>query len=789
MKNRPSHPSRPLAARRSFLSRLTLLVALAASSWLGMAQLRTPKVVEKSAPATEFSAARAMEDLRVLARESRAIGTPGHLAAREYLVNRIEALGLEAEVQTTPVHVRFPDSPGFSAGVVNNVVTRVRGTDSTGAIVVNAHYDSGTTGPGASDCGSCVVTALEAMRTVVNGPPLRNDVIFVFSDGEENGDLGASAFATQHRWASDVRLAINYEAQGSSGPAFLYATSEGDGWLVSEFFDVAPNLVAYSWIGAITEIYPSGQLECDLAEYMKGGVQGLGFLYTGDTMDYHTVRDNVEQIDPGSIQQEGGYTVAFLRHFGGLDISELPRWDNRVFFNILPGVVADYPYGWVAPLSVALTLLGLLLIGVGFRRGELHLRPLALATGAVAVGGFVIVACSVLLWVAIKAINPVYDVILIGHYQARLYTAAFILFNVSMVGVLHVAIRRWGPAHLIAAAFLVWLPFLWLMTLVLPAMSYIATWPLLFALLPLGWLAVTGRSTDWRYATVLAVAAAPGIVLLPGTLYQVVGLLNRFEGAMGLPLFGAVGVFVVPVLLLLLPHYELLAGRRGEQRWVVPAALGLMTVLLIGWCNLTAGFDAERPRPDHIAYSLDADADRASWLSFDRHLDEWTAQFVGPDAKRRSYETTMWGTFQAFTAEAPVVGLSPPEVAVEEQNVEDGRRTLKLRLFSSRGAPEMRVRVVADGPIVAAALDERVLELDDYAPGAEGVLQFNYVNVPREGVPLSLTVQSDGKVRVIVEDSTLGLPASLDPPPRPDDTMPAPSFRRDATEVRKSFAL
>ena len=35
----------------------------------------------------------------------------------------------------------------------------------------------------------CVANVLEVARALRAGPRLRNDVIFVFSDGEENGDL------------------------------------------------------------------------------------------------------------------------------------------------------------------------------------------------------------------------------------------------------------------------------------------------------------------------------------------------------------------------------------------------------------------------------------------------------------------------------------------------------------------------------------------------------------------------------------------------------------------------
>ncbi|HEX5166616.1 MAG TPA: hypothetical protein VFV93_14525, partial [Thermomicrobiales bacterium] len=68
------------------LPRLTLLLVLALLVWAGMQQLSTPAVVPASAPATEFSAARAMQHLRVIASAPRAVGLAGHTATREYLV-------------------------------------------------------------------------------------------------------------------------------------------------------------------------------------------------------------------------------------------------------------------------------------------------------------------------------------------------------------------------------------------------------------------------------------------------------------------------------------------------------------------------------------------------------------------------------------------------------------------------------------------------------------------------------------------------------------------------------
>src|SRR5690606_40404862 len=61
--------------------------------------LQPPPVVPASAPATEFSAGRAREHLRVLAEQPRPIGSAAHSRSREYVIRVLRDLGLEPGVQ------------------------------------------------------------------------------------------------------------------------------------------------------------------------------------------------------------------------------------------------------------------------------------------------------------------------------------------------------------------------------------------------------------------------------------------------------------------------------------------------------------------------------------------------------------------------------------------------------------------------------------------------------------------------------------------------------------------
>ncbi|HEU5424318.1 MAG TPA: M28 family peptidase, partial [Nitrolancea sp.] len=574
------------------LPALTLLAILAVLVWVGLRPLATPAVVPATAPATTFSAERAMAHLRVIAAQPHAIGSPENAAVRQYLVEQVRALGLEPEIQTTSQAVAEGEE-AFRAGVVDNIIVRVPGMRSTGAIAIDAHYDSVNTGPGAGDCGSCVVTALEALRAVVAGPALQNDLLFVFSDGEERHMLGAAAFNQQHPLAGDVRLALNFEAQGSGGPAFLYVTSPDDRWLVSQFLAVAPDASAYSLLASISDLYPAGRFDSDLGWYTERGSQGLGVIFTADTPAYHTDRDNPNVIDPGSIQQEGAYTLALARHFGNLDLTTMPAAaGDSVFFTVWPGVVVHYPFSWTLPLAAVITVLVAGLLFLGVRRQELTSGGLVLGLVSFVTGSLVTVLAATGIWFAVRTLNGAYQVHMAGSYQSGLYQVALILASIALMTGFYTLLGRKVRRHnLVAGALLGWTLLLWLLSLTVPGISYLATWPLLFALLPPAWsaLACSRASQPWWQVLILAIAAVPALVLLPGTLHQMAALINRFEGVLDFPLLGIVMVVVAPLLALFLPHLHFLAGDPGgPRRWAVPAATALVALALIGWGNATS---------------------------------------------------------------------------------------------------------------------------------------------------------------------------------------------------------
>jgi hypothetical protein len=107
---------------------LTLLAAIAVALAVALYLFVPPAVVPASAPATGFSAQRAMKDLQAIADEPRPVGSEGHAETREYVLEEIRALGLEPRVQSTTAIASYPEGSLAQAVRVNNILVRLAGT-------------------------------------------------------------------------------------------------------------------------------------------------------------------------------------------------------------------------------------------------------------------------------------------------------------------------------------------------------------------------------------------------------------------------------------------------------------------------------------------------------------------------------------------------------------------------------------------------------------------------------------------------------------------------------------
>src|SRR5580692_5967126 len=194
---------------------------------LSYASLRPPAPKPASAPPQEFSAERAREILNRLVGDGvpHPTGSAHNEVVRGRVMNEFTRLGYRPQIQSG-----FSCDEYGTCATVQNVIARLDGAVTGPAVLLAAHYDSVPAGPGASDDGMGAASVLEIARAFKSLPTPKNSVIFLIDDGEEAGLLGARVFVEQHPWANDVRVAVNVDNRGTSGPSLMYETGDANEW-------------------------------------------------------------------------------------------------------------------------------------------------------------------------------------------------------------------------------------------------------------------------------------------------------------------------------------------------------------------------------------------------------------------------------------------------------------------------------------------------------------------------------------------------------------------------------
>jgi hypothetical protein len=449
------------------LSALVLLLGLVAA-----AAALVPPGADPDADDAAFSAARAFVLVERVAVEPHPIGTAADHRVRTEIADQLRSLGLEPQFQ--PLEV--PDYYGSSGGTVTvvNLMARIPGEASTGAVALVGHYDTVPASPGANDNGAAVASILEAARAILAGPPLRNDVVLLFTDAEEPAPrYGSTAFVAEHPWARDIAFVVNLEAVGGGGPSLLLETNGPARWVVDRYAEAVPYPAAFSFLPATSALI--GGSNTDFAPFRDRGVPGLEVAYLHGSPIYHTLRDVPENVSTGTLQQHGANTLALARHLGGVDLRAVSDDDEDVVFFTVAGLgVVRYP---PAISLVAVVLAGgILATGLRRRRAWRRLLPGLAASAGTALAATVL---ATVVWTQVAGARS--DM---GVAESYLYLAGLLLLT-AWTGVMagRIAARRRGGASDPAGVVTLWWVLAAFTAATIPGIGYLFVWPALAAAL------------------------------------------------------------------------------------------------------------------------------------------------------------------------------------------------------------------------------------------------------------------------------------------------------------------
>lgn len=718
-----------------------ILTVIMGSLLLVAGQFHLPDPLPVDAPAEKFSAQRAIDRLEPLVEEPHPAGSTALAEVRGDLVSQLEEMGLEVEIQSTTGTL-----PRYQvAGRVDNILARLPGTDSSGALLLMAHYDSVPQGPGAGDNGAGVVTILESLRALSGQRPFKNDLIVFFTDAEEYGTLGAQAFVNQHPWMEDISVALNIEGT-LKGSVVLVETGPENGWLVRNFRQASPHPLGYSWLFDLFGMMPN---LTDFIPFREAGLAGANLFSFNGGPFYHTPEDTIANMDARSLQQHGEQTLALIEHFSRVDLGQTHA-ANVIYFNLFSNLMVIYPSSWALPLAILTTLVLIGVLGWSvFKKRSSPVSILACTPGALAglAAGPVL---ATLLWGLISQLFPQTALYFPAHtYNDGWYALAFTALAAGATLIIfRIYLRKHSWGDLLASGLVLLAVVNLPISIYLPGFSYLFTWPILLAVVPWG-IFLSGKSRNhWLEIISWTTLVVPSLLLwLP------VGLILYWSS--GIDFLPAIALTATLPLTLISPRFDFLANKKG---WLAPLLCGAVFLICFFGGSLAGSFNSNHPMPVRVQYFYNFTSGEAFWVNSNAPLSDWQEQFTEGGVEKASWKE-IFPSFQSviLKSPAPVFDLEPSVVSVLENGERDGLRVLRLHISPSRKSDQIILSLPPGTALESLEADGRTWTEGEVS--IDGWQTFYYIAPPSCGVEIVIQSGSPGPSLIMVTERSVGLDA------------------------------
>ncbi|MEO8112233.1 MAG: M20/M25/M40 family metallo-hydrolase [Ginsengibacter sp.] len=732
-----------------------------------------PPVVKSTAPDSAFSAQRAFTYLQQIARAPHSIGTGEHRRVANYIENTCKQLGLTVETQDATATASKLNL--LVAANVHNIIAYTKGTKPGKAILNIAHYDSQPNTPGAADDGIGVAALLETARAIKTSSPAENDIMFLFTDGEEPGLLGAKAFVAEDSLFKNVAVAMNWDFRGNKGIAVTYETSPGNGWIMKEYARGIKYPYGNSLAFEISKRLPN---YVDFKEFKKAGATGFTSGMIDGFTSYHNMTDNLQNVDQGSLQQVGDNMLSMIKRLENRELKNT-KAANVSYFNVFGFWFVYYPDSLNIIFVIITTLLFAVVFYIGFAKGKIKLPGFLVSILALPLAMAITYFTSFFLLKRVIRHYPLYT-----HFDGNnSYNSDWYFLSITLLSMMFFSfiyqfiVRTWGLVSSFAGILLLSILSMWAIYFFAPSASWLLFIPLLFLLTGFGWLMVTQRDinqNNLRQQFVSFISALPAVLLFAPLTYL---LFVSFALTRPTPFISVLIVFIYALL------YPVFSTVLKNYRWLLPLVSLVGVIFSLVVADAYSDYDEKHPLQTNVSYQLNVSDSTAHWISDFTDRDEFMKKFftgTKADATPKNKDGLIYG--------APFLSFEPPTATVEKDSSYNDAREITLMCKASRSGVSNMGIIIDDstlGSVNAIEINNKQFTIGKRKKQYPNSLIF--FGVSNQGFSIKYTLKGTKKLGITLFDRSIGLPAIKGLNVYPKDIIPAEGFNNNTTQVEKHF--
>ena len=281
------------------------------------------------------------------------------------------------------------------------------------SVLVSAHYDSVSSGNGATDAGMGVAVILALIEKYCLHS-LPSNLIFNLNNAEEDGLFGAQAFVNHERF-SEIKSFINLEGAGAGGPAMLFRTSGAEVAAAYRGSKLPRSSIAGN------DFFAQGMIrsETDFVVY-DPYIPGLDIAFFSPRSQYHTRRDTTKTASAWSIEHMLSSAETSMLHLTKIVPVTTPK--KPVFFDFLGLFFYSTTLKTMLFFDLAILIASPVILGASFGIRSFFGKIKFVGLGRTLLALLLQTALVVGLSVLIAGLNPY-----IIHSSPLLYSATILL--------------------------------------------------------------------------------------------------------------------------------------------------------------------------------------------------------------------------------------------------------------------------------------------------------------------------------------------------------------------------
>lgn len=670
-----------------------------------------PAPLDAGAPSNQFSAERAFNHLTDLLKENipHPAGSAQNDIIRGRIVEKFTNLGYEVEQQS-----------GLGCGfkyvgcsTVTNIIAVKKGKTNNPAVLITSHYDSVPATAAAGDDGMGVASILEIARIVLDDSQAQNDIIFLITDAEEVGLKGAALFVDEHPLMPRVGAVISMESRGVTGPSMMFETSNMNNGLMDLFIDNIERPVANS---LTYEIYKRMPNDTDYSVFKAKDIKGFNFAISGGVTLYHSVRDDLNHLDKGSLQHQGQNALGILRALSNVNLVTIDRSQDATYFDLFSFTMVKWSSAVGKLLSVLTVLAALAMVASALQRGmgkiDLFFAFLSIPTliGLTLLMGWLL-SFPLGHWADIHPLEHPYPwsgrfILIASLFLVSLYTARWFR---NIAGIKALININWLFISLVGCG----------LAFTISGASYLFVAPALMFTLGLSLDYLKNRTTQNRFghfewATHLGFIGATYIAF---ALFFGLELVFNFQFS---------HLRIIPLIILGLALTPLLSGyftvymKRFNP---LSVTTGIIILFSYGVYTLVPTYTDDRPRSMNLVHMQNSDTGEAKWIIQNIGKPDFDyLKAAGFPSEKSSLRQLNLYEGNSYNKDAQTQDLTAAEFTLVSDTTENGERIIKGTISSPRGAYQLRLGFAKETPINGLKINGQQTVNKDSPMGARATM-------------------------------------------------------------------